>query len=140
MKLSEIEPKIFFWITAVAASGFGLAFIFGPDFMYELLGYSSDADGYLMVRFFGIMVLGVGILTFWARNSELSQTREAIMLMLTIGYTLMTITHLLVMFIRGPPLLTNVWLWIVVVLHISLTPVYGFFIIRDWKKVRALKK
>ena len=134
----EFEPKLFFWITAVVAGAFGLAFIFVPQFMYELIGFSSDADGYLMVRFFGLMVLGVSILTFWARNSELSQTREAIILMLTVCYTLMTITHLLVMFIRGPPLLTNVWLWIVVVLHLSLVGIYGYFLIRDWKKVRAL--
>ena len=139
MKLMEIEPKIFFWITAVAASGFGLAFIFGPDFMYELLGFSSDVDGYLMVRFFGFLVFGVGILTFWTRNSELSQAREAIILMLTVVYTLMLVTHLIVMFVRGPPLLTNVWLWIVCVLHLSLVVIYGFFLIRDWKKVRALK-
>ncbi len=134
----ELEPKLFFWITAVAASGFGIAFISAPQFLYELLGFSSDQDGYLMVRFFGFLVLGVGILTFWARNSELSQTREAIILMLTVCYFLMVLTHLLVMFIRGPPLLANVWLWIVNVLHISMVGIYGFFLIRDWKKVRAL--
>jgi hypothetical protein len=134
----EFEPKLFFWITAIAATGFGLAFILGPKFMYELLGFTSDADGNLMVRFFGFTVLGVGILTFWARNSELSKTREAIILTLVVDYTLMVITHLLVMFIRGPPLLTNVWLWIVVVLHISMVGIYGFFLIRDWKKVRNL--
>jgi hypothetical protein len=138
MKIKDIEPKIFFWITAFAASGFGLAFIFGPDFMYELLGFSSDADGYLMVRFFGFLVFGIGILTFWARNAELSQTREAIILMLTVGYSLMLVTHLIVMFVRGPPLLTNIWLWIVNVLHFSMVGIYGFFLIRDWKKVRAL--
>ncbi|OLS30385.1 MAG: hypothetical protein HeimAB125_19440 [Candidatus Heimdallarchaeota archaeon AB_125] len=135
----ELEPKLVFWITAVVATGFGLAFIFFPVFMYNLIGFFSDEDGYLMVRFFGLFVLGVGILTFWARNSELSKTREAIILMLFISYFLMTVTHLLVMGIRGPPLLTNVWLWLVVILHLTFIGIYGYFLIRDWKKVRALK-
>ncbi|MCE7749709.1 MAG: hypothetical protein GPJ51_15090 [Candidatus Heimdallarchaeota archaeon] len=138
MKL-ELEPKLIFWITAVLASGFGLAFIFFPQFLYELIGFLSDEDGYLMVRFFGFAVFGVGVLTFWARNAELSKTREAIILMLTTNYTLMTVTHLLVMFIRGPPLLANVWLWLIVVLHLTFIGFYGYFLIRDWKAVRVIK-
>ena len=135
----KLEPKIFFWITAVAATSFGLGFIFFPKFLYELIGFISDEDGYLMVRFFGFAVFGTGILTFWARNSELSQTREAIILMLTTLYTLMTVTHLLVMFIRGTPLLANVWLWLIVAMHSAFIGFYGYFLIRDWKAVRALK-
>lgn len=135
----KLEVKWVFWVQAVLSTLIGLAFIIFPQFMFEMLGFFTDEDGLLMVRFFGFMVFGVGFLVFWARNSELSQTREAIQLMLVIGFTMMLVTHLVVMGIRGMPLLGNVSLWMVNALHLTLAVVHSFFVIRDWKEVRALK-
>ena len=135
----RLEVKWVFWVQSVLSTLIGLAFIIFPQFMFEMLGFFTDEDGLLMVRFFGFMVFGVGFLVFWARNSELSQTREAIQLMLVIGFTMMLVTHLVVMGIRGMPLLGNVSLWMVNVLHLTLVVVHGYFVIRDWKEVRALK-
>ena len=119
---------------------FAFGFIFFPKWLYELIGFTTDADGLIMVRIFGIFIFGTSIVLFFARNAELSKTREAIMFMQTSNFSLMSLTHILVMAIRGPPLLTNVFLWIVVIMHLSIIPAYLFFIIRDWKEVRALGK
>jgi len=136
----KIPPKILFWINSVMALSFGLGFIFFPKFLYELFGFSTNEDGLLMVRFFGIVIFGASILIFLCRNLELSKQREAIMLMQSSSFFLMSLTHILVMAIRGPPLLVNIWLWILVITHLTMLGLYLFFIIRDWKEVRALGK
>ena len=98
-------------MNAVIAAIFAFGFIFFPKFVYELIGFYTDEDGLLMVRFFGFCVFGVALLCFLVRNSELSKTREAIMIMQVSNFTLMAFTHILVMAIRGPPLLANPFLW-----------------------------
>ena len=127
-------------MNAVIAAVFAFGFIFFPKWLYELIGFYTDEDGLLMVRFFGFAVFGIAVLCFLVRNQGLSRTREAIMIMLACNFTLMSVTHILVIALWGPPLSTNVFLWLLVVMHLSIIPLYLFFIIRDWKKVRALGK
>lgn len=138
--LQKIQPKVIFWMNAVIAAIFAFGFIFFPKFVYELIGFYTDEDGLLMVRFFGFAVFTTSLLCFLVRNHKLSKTREAIQIKLAVDFTLMAITHIIVIAIRGAPLITNPFLWIVIVLHITIIPAYLFFIIRDWKKVRALGK
>ena len=87
----KIRP--IFIVNSIIATVFGLGFMFIPDFLWSLLGFSTEADGPLAMRFFGIMVLGVGVLTFSARNAPDSISRKAIVLFLFTIYTLIPIFH-----------------------------------------------
>ncbi len=119
----KIRP--IFIVNSIVATVFGLGFMFIPGFIFGLLGFSTEADGPLAMRFFGIMVLGVGVLTFSARNSPDNISRKAIVISLFTIYTLMPIFHFWTIFGLGKG---NIMLWSVIVLHGIFAILYGISI------------
>ena len=119
-----MKIRTLFTINSILAAIFGLGFMLAPDFLYNLLGFSTAADGPLAMRFFGIMVFGIGVLTFSARDSEDFRARRAIILTLFVVYTLMPIFHIGSQLILGKG---NLMLWGVNVLHIAFAIAYGYF-------------
>ena len=119
--------KTLFIITFILALIFGLGFIFMPEFLLSMIGFSVDADGPLVARFFGILVFGISVLTFAARNSEYSIARQAIVLSLFVSYALMTVIHVLFFFAFNKG---NMMLWSVIVIHALLSIAYGKFYFR----------
>jgi len=122
-----MKIRTLFSVNSILATFFGLGFMLIPDFLFNLLGFSTDADGPLAMRFFGIMVFGVGVLTFLARDSGDSQARRAIILALFVVYTLMPILHIGTQLVLGKG---NLMLWGVNVLHIAFAIAYGYFFFR----------
>ena len=92
--MSKFNVNTMFFINGILALGFGLLIMFLPEILMEMIGFSTDADGPLSMRFFGILVFGVGLLTFSARKEEHSSARRSMLLMLSFSYSVMTIFHL----------------------------------------------
>jgi hypothetical protein len=122
-----MKIRTLFIANSILATFFGLGFMLIPDYLFNLLGFSTAADGPLAMRFFGIAVFGIGVLTFSARDSEDSQARRAIILMLFVVYSLMPILHIGVQLILGKG---NLMLWGVNVIHIVFAMAYGYFFFR----------
>lgn len=118
----KIRP--FFIVTSILATLFGLGFMFIPGFLTNLINFGIEGDGPLAMRFFGIMVLGVGALTFSARDLEDLKAQKAIALSLFVIYTLMSIFHIWAIFALG---VGNFMLWSIVVLHSVFAVLYGIF-------------
>jgi hypothetical protein len=118
----KIRPL--FIVTSILATLFGLGFMFIPGFLTNLINFGIGGDGPLAMRFFGIMVLGVGVLTFSARDLEDLKAQKAIALPLFVIYTLMSIFHIWAIFALG---VGNFMLWSIVVLHAVFAILYGIF-------------
>jgi len=121
MDLQAKHVFIFNFITGII---FGLGFMFIPDMIMTMLGFSGEADGPTAFRFFGITVFGVSILCFLIRNEESSNTRQAIIKTQIINLTLINIFLL----IFGD--LTNLMLWSTVFLHILMIIAYGYILFK----------
>jgi hypothetical protein len=123
--MSKFNVNNLFIINGVLALGFGLIIMFIPEFLMEMIGFSTDADGPLAFRFFGILVFGVGLLTFSVRNEPHSTARRSIILMLSFSYIVMTIFHLVFCD------LSNLMLWSLILLHGAFGIIYAYFFIKN---------
>jgi hypothetical protein len=118
----KIRP--YFIVTSILATLFGLGFMFMPGFLTDMINFGTEGDGPLAMRFFGIMVLGLGVLTFRALDLEDPKAQKAIALPLSVVYTLMSIFHIWAIFTLG---VGNLMLWSIVVLHAVFAVIYGIF-------------
>jgi len=121
-----------FIVNAILAALFGVGFMVVPSFLFNLLGFSIEADGPLAMRYMGIMVFGVSVLTFSARNSEDSQARRAIVLSLIIIYSLLPIFHIGTQLFLGKG---NIMLWGMNILHIAFAILYGIAYFRKTERL-----
>ena len=116
----KIELKHIFMLNSLALL-FGIGFMIIPDMLMDMLSLSDVADGPLAMRFFGILVFGIGILTFSIRNEEESKIRRSVILTLFVVYLLMDVAH----FIYFD--LSNLMVWSIILLHTVLVVSYGYF-------------
>jgi len=121
MDLQAKHVFIFNFITGII---FGLGFMFMPDMIMTMLGFSGEADGPTAFRFFGIAIFGVSILSFLVRNEEPSNARQAIIKTQIINLTLINIF----LIIFGD--LTNMMLWSTFFLHILMIVAYGYILFK----------
>jgi len=122
-----MKVKPVFVVNSILAFLFGIGFMVIPAFLLNMIGFSIDADGPLLMRFFGILIFGISILTYSARNIEDSNARKSIILFLFVVYTLMPIFHIAgqVFFNKG-----NIMLWSVNVIHIAFAVIYAYFLFK----------
>ena len=126
--MGKLNLKYIFLVNAILAVLFGLGFMILPKPIMTMIGFSDGADGPTAMRFFGILVFGVGIIAFGIRNEEHSPVRQTILLGFCSNYTLMTLYH----FIFCD--LTNLMLWSLIVLHSVFAAIYGYFFVIHMKK------
>jgi hypothetical protein len=136
----KFQPKIIFWITSIISVLIGSGFVFLPKIVFESMGFSTNSDGLTMVRYMGIFMIGLGIMYFLVRNIELSKAREAIQINFAFAHIFGGILLILYAAISNTSLLTVVIFWLVVGMHFTFSPFHIYFIIRDWKEVRAIGK
>ncbi len=118
----NLQAKYVFIFNSITAILFGLGFMFMPDILMTLIGFSNVADGPTAFRFFGIAVFGTSILTFLVRNEESSTARQAIMITQVINFALINIFLL----IFGD--LANLMLWSTFFLHILMIIAYVYIL------------
>ncbi|MGB5933745.1 MAG: hypothetical protein WBH57_11845 [Anaerolineae bacterium] len=118
MKLSTL-----FTITGVGSIVFGLAFVLVPGRLASPYGLELDEAGIMVLRLLGATFLGYGALNWFARNTEESRARQAIVLAQSIGNAIAFIVAL-VNQLSGVP---NAVGWAAVVVHLLLALGYGYF-------------
>ena len=121
----KLQAKYVFIFNFIIAIFFGLGFMFIPDILMTMIGFSGIADGPNAFRFFGIVVFGAGILTFLVRNEGESNARKAIMITQVINFALINIFLL----VFGD--ITNLMLWFTFILHILMIIAYGYVLIKN---------
>ena len=81
MKLSHV-----FIFNTLAALGYAAGLLIIPVTIMTWHGIAYDASTILMARYFGVALLGIGLVTWSARNSDDSNARDAITSGLPISY------------------------------------------------------
>ena len=110
----KLQAKYVFIFNFIIAIFFGLGFMFIPDILMTMIGFSGIADGPNAFRFFGIVVFGAGILTFLVRNEGESNARKLINIFLLVFGDI-----------------TNLMLWFTFILHILMIIAYGYVLIKN---------
>lgn len=122
MKLYHVF--VFNTITALA---YALGLLIVPSTVMALHGIPDDPPTLLMARFFGVALLGIGLATWLARNSDKSQARDAMTLGLPISYIAGFIVALQATLTGQMKALG----WLGVVVYLLLVFGYGYFQIRS---------
>jgi len=118
MKLSHV-----FIFNAIVALVYGIGCVAIPTTMLAWHGMSQGPTEVLMGQFFGLSLIGIGLVTWFARNAEESLARGAI----TLGLFLSDIVGIVVA-LRGTLAgQMNVLGWLAVGIYVLLTLGYGYF-------------
>ncbi|MBW2560300.1 MAG: hypothetical protein JRE40_05515 [Deltaproteobacteria bacterium] len=83
MKLSHLLI-----INAIVALVYGIGELLAPATMFSLYGITDSPGARLMAQFFGLTLISVGLLVWFARNVADSEARRAIILALLISDTI----------------------------------------------------
>lgn len=114
-------------INSIIALLFGIGFITMPVLFCNMLDFATNGDGPLAMRFAGILVFGLSILTFGARKVKELFSLKIIILYLAVLYSMMLIYHLIfqLFFQMG-----NAMLWSVDILHLIYAIYYWIFLLK----------
>ena len=115
--------RTFMPIAAVLALVFGLAFILIPAQLMSLYGVTLEAGGQWVGRYLGSAFLGIGVLTWLARNTTQGGALRAIVL----GDFVTSATGLVVAVLHGIYGPGNALLWSTVAIYLFLTLGFGYF-------------
>ena len=115
--------RTFMAIAAVLALVFGLAFILIPAQLMSLYGVTLEAGGQWVGRYLGSAFLGIGALTWLARNATQGEALRAIVL----GDFVTSATGLVVAVLHGIYGPGNALLWSTVAIYLFLTLGFGYF-------------
>jgi hypothetical protein len=75
-----------FIFNTIAALGYAAGLLIIPTFIMTWHGITHDPSTILMARYFGVALLGIGLVTWMARNTVDSNARDAITIGLPISY------------------------------------------------------
>jgi len=75
-----MKLRTVFIANTIVALIYALGAFLVPERILEMHGLGTDADTILMGQFFAVELLGVGLVTWFARNSEESSARGGIVL------------------------------------------------------------
>jgi hypothetical protein len=73
VKLSNL-----FILNAIVALVFGLGFLIIPTTVGDLYGVELSEAGYYVSRLYGAIILGLAVISWFARNAEKSDARDAV--------------------------------------------------------------
>ncbi len=118
MKLSYV-----FIFNTIAALGYAIGLLIVPATVMTLHGISTDPSTILMARYFGVALLGIGLVTWLARNSDESHARDAMTLGLPISY----VAGLLLSLQATLTGQMSVVGWLPVVVYLLLVAGYSYF-------------
>jgi hypothetical protein len=118
MKLSHVY--IFNTIVAIV---YALGLLIVPATIMTMHGIGSDPSALLMARYFGVGLLGIGLVTWLARNSDKSQAQDAISLGFMISYVIGFVVSLQAT-LAGQ---MNAVGWLPVVIYLLLIAGLGYF-------------
>lgn len=121
-----MKLKTLLIIKAIVCLCLGIPILLVPHFMYSIFGASLADGGAFAAREYGAAMIGILMLTWFARNSQESEARWAIILALfvydAIGFVVTLITIL-----SG---VLNPLAWMIVALYLFLALGFGYFLIQ----------
>ncbi len=129
--------KLLFWFHSIAGLSFGLIFLVVPDFLSNLLAVPTDAMGTIGWRYFGLMILGIAGIAFGSRNKTVEEVRYPILLVFFLLYIAMVLVKLALALFTGLEL--NLWMWIVIGIHVFMAVAYGSYLFRGGDRPKLLK-
>ena len=118
MKLSTV-----FTLNAIVAALFGLGFVLIPGTLTSLYGVTLNAGGIYVARLFGAAVLGFAALSWFARNTQESAARQAVVLGLFVQWAVGFVCALVGQLAGA----VNALGWSTVVLYLLFALGYAYF-------------
>jgi len=118
MKLSHV-----FVLNTFISVSYAAGFLFIPNTLISWHGMVPDTSLILMSRYFGVALLGIGLVTWFARNAEDSKTRDAI----TNGLALAFIVGVALSLQATLAGQLNAMGWLPVSAYLILIAGYGYF-------------
>lgn len=113
-------------IKAVVCLGFGILLLAIPDTLLSIFGTTLGAGGMFTAREYGSSLFGNLFLCWFARNSEESDARKAIILGLFV-YDLIAFVVTTITVIAG---VLNPLGWSIVLVYLFFTLGFGYFLIK----------
>ena len=65
-----MKREMFFAITGIVGTLFGLAFLLVPEMSLRMYGVPTEPHNLMQARYFGSALLGIGRVSFLARNTQ----------------------------------------------------------------------
>jgi hypothetical protein len=118
-----MKRSTFMAIAAVVAAVFGLGFILAPAWTMSSYGVTLETAGQWMARYLGSAFIGIGVLTWLAKNAEPSEGLRAVLL----GGFVTCVLGLVVAVLDALSGLGNALVWLNVVIYLFLTVGFGYF-------------
>ena len=120
-----MKLKTLLIIKAVVCLCLGIPILLVPNFIYSIFGATLAAGGIFAAREYGASMMGNLMLTWFARNSQESDARWAIVLALFIYDTIGFIVALIAVLAGS----VNALGWLIVVLYLLLAAGFGYFLL-----------
>jgi hypothetical protein len=115
--------RALFIFNSILSLFFGCAFVLVPEFSISFYGITLGDGGILMARLMGAAFLSFTGITWFARNSEESEARRAIVLGLFISFAIGFVVSLMAQ-LSG---IVNELGWSTVAIYLLLSLGYGYF-------------
>jgi len=93
--LLNLEPKYVFLVNAIVAAFFGISFFLMPEMTANMMGITSDTQGYAALQFMGLGFLLTAAFVFSYRNVPHSTDRQIVFLAMFLNYLGMIVLHIL---------------------------------------------
>jgi hypothetical protein len=120
-----MKLKTLLIIKATVCLCLGIPILIVPNFIYSIFGASLTLGGVFAAREYGASMMGNLMLTWFARNSQESEARWAIILALFV-YDAFGFFVTLLAIISGT---LNPLAWLIVALYLFLALGFGYFLI-----------
>jgi hypothetical protein len=120
--------KSIFTTNAIISFCFGVGFMAIPGFILKIICLPTDSEGEYLTRFLGIMIFGLSVLVFKARNISDPIAIRAILTFLVLCYGLMLCFHVpgQLFFSKG-----NIMLWALDIVHVVFVGIYTSFLLKQ---------
>jgi hypothetical protein len=127
-----MKLKTLLIIKAIVCLCLGIPILLVPNFMYSIFGATLAAGGVFAAREYGASMMGNLMLTWFARNSQESDARWAIVLALFV-YDAVGFIIALIAIMSGA---INSLGWLIVLLYLLLALGFGYFLLPKRKPVQ----
>jgi hypothetical protein len=124
-RIYAMKLKTLLIIKAVVCLCFGIPILLVPDFIYSIFGATLAAGGVFAAREYGASLIGNLMLTWFARRSQESDARWAMILALCV-YDAIGVVVTLIAILSG---VLNPLAWMLVVIYLFFALGFGYFLI-----------
>jgi hypothetical protein len=128
-----MKLKTLLIIKAIVCLCLGLQILIVPNFIYSIFGASLAAGGVFAAREYGASLMGNLMLTWFARNSQESEARWAMILALCVYDAIGVVVTLIAIFSGA----CNSLAWLVVVVYLFFALGFGYFLFPQRKSVQS---